>query len=72
MENMRKHVDIKLVPDGCKFTRLTSKPNFKSCKIFSNNLVAVLMAKTEIKLIKPTHVGMPILDFSKAFMFAFH
>ena len=72
MENMRKHMDVKLVPDGRKFTKLTSKPNFKSFKIFSNDLVAVHMAKTEIKLIKPTYVGMSILDLSKTFMFAFH
>ena len=72
MENIRKHMDVKLVPDGRKFNRLTSKPNFKSFKIFSNDLVAVNMAKTKIKLIKPTYVGMSILDLSKTFMFAFH
>ena len=72
MENIRKHVDVKLVPDGRKFNRLTSKPNFKSFKIFSNDLVAVNMTKTEIKLVKPTYVGMSILDLSKTFMFAFH
>ena len=72
MENIRKHMDVKLVPDGRKFNRLTSKPNFKSFKIFSNDLVAVNMTKTEIKLIKPTYVGMSILDLSKTFMFAFH
>ena len=72
LENIRKHLDVKLVPDGCKFNRLTSKPNFKSFKIFSNDLVAINMAKTEIKLIKPTYVGMSILDLSKTFMFAFH
>ena len=72
MENIRKHLNVKLVPDGRKFNRLTSKPNFKSFKVFSNDLVAVNMAKTEIKLIKPTYVGMSILDLSKAFMFTFH
>ena len=30
------------------------------------------MTKTEIKLIKPTYVGMSILDLSKNLMFAFH
>ena len=34
--------------------------------------MAVHMAKTEIKLNKPTYVGMLILDLSKTFMIAFH
>ena len=72
MENMRKFMDVKLVPNGRKFTTVTSKPNFKSCKIFSNDLMAIHMAKTEIKLIKPAYVGVSILDLSKTFMFAFH
>ena len=72
VENIRKHVNVKLEPDGCKFNRLASKPNFKSFKIFSNDLVAVNMTKTEIKLIKSTYVGMSLLDLSSSFMFAFH
>ena len=72
MENIRKHMDVKLVPDGRKFNRLTSKPNFKSFKIFSNDLMSVNITKTEIKLITPTYVDMSILDLSKTFMFAFH
>ena len=72
MENIRKHMDIKLVPDGRKFNRLTSKPNFKSFKIFSNDLVGVNMAKAETKLVKSTYVGMSILDLWKTFIFTFH
>jgi hypothetical protein len=72
MENIRKHQDVKLVNNERKFRRLTSKPNFKSFKIFSQDLVAVHMAKKEVKLIKPTYVGMTILDLSKMFMFTFH
>ena len=55
-----------------RFKRLSSKPNFKSFKIFSEELVAINLAKTEVRLIKPTYVGMSILDLSKTFMFAFH
>ena len=62
MKNIRRHVNIKLVPDGRKFNRLISKPNFKSFEIFSNDLVAVNMAKTEIKQIKATCVRMSILN----------
>ena len=72
MENLRKHQNVELVNDGRRLRRLTSKPNFKSCKIFSEDLVGVHMSKTEVRLVKPTYVGMSILDLSKMFMFAFH
>lgn len=58
--------------NGRAFRRLTSQPNFKACKIFSEDLVAVNMMKKSVKLVKPTYVGMTILDLSKLFMFAFH
>jgi hypothetical protein len=72
MENIRKHQDVKLVVDGRKFRRLSSKPNFNSFKILSSDLVAVNMKKIEVKLVKPTYVGMVILDLSKTVMYDFH
>jgi hypothetical protein len=45
MENLRKHVNVKLVTEGKKLKRMTSKPTFKSFKIFSDNVVAMHMAK---------------------------
>ena len=72
MENLRKHKNVELVGNKLRFKRLSSKPNFKSFKIFSEELVAINLAKTEVRLIKPTYVGMSILDLSKTFMFAFH
>jgi len=63
---------VRLVEDGRRFRRLTSQPNFKSFKIITSDLVAVNMSKKEIKLVKPTYVGMSILDLSKTFMYAFH
>ena len=71
-ENIRKHQDVKLVFDTRKFRRLACKPNFKAFRIFNEDLVAVNMSKKVIRLTKPTYAGMSILDFSKAFMFAFH
>ena len=51
---------------------MTAKPNFKSFKIFTEDLTAVHMAKQDILLNKPTYVGMTILDISKTFMYEFH
>jgi hypothetical protein len=72
MENIRKHQDVQLVNNTRKLRRLSSKPNFKSFKIFTDQLAAVHMSKQEIILKKPTYVGMSILDISKVFMYEFH
>ena len=72
LESLRKHQDVKLVSEGRKFKKLVAKPNFKSFKIFSEDLVGVHLGKTEIKLIKPTYVGFSILDLSKTFMYDFY
>ena len=72
MENVRNHQDVKLVHNVKQFKKLTAKPNFKSFKIFTEDLTAVHMAKQDILLNKPTYVGMSILDISKTFMYEFH
>ena len=45
MENLRKRCNVHLENDQDHFLRLTAKPTFQSCKIFSENLVAVNMKK---------------------------
>ena len=72
MENVRNHQDVKLVHSAKQFKKLTARPNFKSFKIFMEDLTAVHMAKQDILLNKPTYVGMTILDISKTFMYEFH
>lgn len=75
MENVRKHVDIKLVSkwNGQWGARcLISKPNFHKCKIFTKNLVAIELTKTEIKMNKPIYLGMCILEISKILIYLFH
>ncbi|GFU90555.1 uncharacterized protein TNCV_2574881 [Trichonephila clavipes] len=65
MENIRKHVDIRLCNNGEKAEKLISKPNFKDRTIFCENLAAFHMGKTSLTLNKPIAVGMSILDISK-------
>ena len=43
MENIRNRVDIKLVNDKTQGEKLSAKPNFYHCNIFSEELVAVHM-----------------------------
>ena len=72
MENIRNRVDVKLVNTKEKFKKLVAKPNFRSRKIFSENLVSVHMKKTSLTMNKPVYLGMCILELSKTIMFDFH
>jgi hypothetical protein len=72
MENVRNRVDIRLVNNEKKWNKLAQKHNFKSETIFSENLVAVHMKRTSVKLNKPIYLGMSILDISKTLMYDFH
>ena len=72
MENIRKRVDVRLVTDNKKLTKLASKPTYINSKIFNENLVAVHKIKETLTLNRPAYVGMCILDLSKTLMYDFH
>ena len=65
MENIRNRVDVKLVSDRKVAEKLSTKPNFKHCTIFDENLVAIQMTRTKLTFNKPVYCGMAILDLSK-------
>ena len=71
MENVRNHRDIKLVTSDKRRKRLVSEPNYHLCKKISNHLMAIEMKKTRVKMNKPLHLGMSILDISKILMHEF-
>ena len=71
MENVRKHKDIKLVTTEEKRIKLVSEPNYHTTKQFSENLLAIEMKKTKVKMNKPVYLGMSILDISKTLMYEF-
>ena len=72
MENIRNRVNVKLVNNEEKARKLISKPNYRSCKIFSENLISVHMKKTSLIMNKPVYLGACILDLSKTIMYDFH
>ena len=72
MENIRNRVNIKLVNNKKQAEKLSAKHNFNHCNIFSEDLVAIHMKKTELKFDKPVYLGMCILDLSKTLMYDFH
>ena len=50
MENLRKNRDIKLVKTDGKRNKLVSEPNYHTTKGFSENLLAIEMKKTKVKM----------------------
>ena len=71
MENVRKHRDIKLVTTDEKRNKLVSETNYHTTKRFSENLLAIKMKKTKVKMNKPIYLGMSILDISQTLMYKF-
>ena len=69
MEYVRKHRDIKLVTTDVKRNKLVSEPNYHTTKRFSENLWAIEMKKTKVKMNKPVYLGMSILAISKTLMY---
>ena len=53
MENVRGHRDTKLIVTEQRRKKLTSEPNYDSCKQFTNDLMAIEMRKTEVLMNKP-------------------
>ena len=71
MENVSKHRDIKLVKSDKKRNNLVSELNFHTMKLIDNNLAIIEMKKVKVKMSKPIHLGLSILDISKVTMYEF-
>ena len=71
MKNVRKHRDIKLVTTEERRNKLVSEPDYHTTKHFSENLLAIEMKRTKVKMNKPVYLGMSILDISKTLMYEF-
>ena len=71
MENVRKHRDIKLVTTDKRGNQLVSEPNYHTTKLCSENLLAIEMKKTKLKMNKPVYLGLSVLEISKTLMYEF-
>ena len=69
MEYVRKHRDIKLVTTDKRRNQLASEPNYHTTKYFSENLMAIEMKKTRVKMKKRIYLGKSILDITKILMY---
>ena len=73
MENLRNHVDIKIVRSNetDKIRKLVASPLYSRHVMFSNDLFGIDMRKSRLLLNKPVYTGMTILDNSKILMYDF-
>ena len=71
IKNVRNHRDIKLVTAEKRRIKLASEPNYHKTKQFPENLLAIEMKKTRVKINKPLYLGMSILDISKTLTYEF-
>ena len=71
MENVRIHRDIKLVTTDKRRNQLVSEPNYHTKILFSEDLLAIEMKKTKVKMNKPAYLGLSILEISKTLMYEF-
>lgn len=69
MENVRQHRNIELVHNNTRLRKVTAKPTYKTTTIFNEDLVAVELYKTKVKLLKPIYCGMSILGMYVLFHF---
>ena len=71
MENVRGHIDIKLVTNNKKRNVLASEPNYHGTKHISEELLIMEMKLRELYMDKPLYLGQVILDNSKMLVYEF-
>ena len=71
-EGKRNRIKVKLARTEEETLKWTDRPEYKSSKIISEDLVTVSLEQLEILWDKPTIVGACILDLAKKYMFEFH
>ena len=71
MKNVRKLTDITLVTTDKRRNQLALEPNYHTTKYFSENLMAIEMKKTQVKMNTPICLRISILDISKTVMYEF-
>ena len=71
MEIVKKHRDIKLVTTDKRRNQVVSEPNYHTTKWFTENLLAIEMKKTKVKMNKSVYLVLSILEISKTLMYEF-
>ena len=72
LENVRNHVDVKLVTSKEEAKKWICKPNFSRFTIYNKHFAAIHMLKKKVVQNKPRYVGFTVLELSKLHMYNFH
>ena len=72
VENLMKRRKVILSTDRGTTKRWCEQPNLKAVRIYSEDLVAIELQPTEVKVNKPTYAGFTVLELSKWIMYDFH
>ena len=68
VKKIRNRVDVRLVNNQKKASKLAVKANFKHCTMFDKNLFPIHKKRTKLVFDKPVYCGMSNLDVKKTFM----
>ena len=68
MGSVRKCKDIKLVKTNNRRNYLVSQPNYHTAKFFAENLLAIEMNNTTVKMNRQVYLDFSILHISKIVM----
>ena len=71
MENVRKHIDIKLVTTEGRRNCLVSESNYRTVKFFTEDLLAIKMRTTQIIMNQHVYLCLSMLDLCKTAMYEF-
>ena len=72
MESVRNRKNISLATNAKQLRKHVNSNNYRSHKIFDENLVMIEMQKSNVYLNKPIFLGQAVLDLSKMHMYNFH
>jgi hypothetical protein len=72
VENLMKRRKVILSTDRATTRRWCEQPNLKAVRIYSDDLVAIEMQNTKVKVNKRAYAGFCVLELSKWVMYSFH
>ena len=71
-ENVRNHINIKIVLSENQAKNYLKKPLFQEFRIIDENKAIIRMRKSKVFLCKPIFVGFSVLELSKKLMYDYH